>query len=145
MNPGCPTTDKRSKIMAAIGSKDTEPEIMLRKACHAFGLRYRLHRSDLPGTPDFAFMSAKVAVFVDGDFWHGRKWFEERKAPERNREYWVAKFERNRERDRRVDAELRDMGWFPLRFWGSDVKSRILACARLVRMAVRSRERRRDA
>lgn len=126
--------------MAAIGSKDTKPEVALRKACWALGLRYRKHRRDLPGTPDFAFASARVAVFVDGDFWHGRKWFGEGKAPKRNREFWVAKFERNRERDLRADAELRSMGWLPLRVWGSDIKSRLPACARLVRMAVRLRQ-----
>ena len=130
----------RSRVMRSIRSKDTKPEIALRKACWALGLRHRCHVRSLPGTPDFAYASAKVAVFVDGDFWHGRKWFEEGKAPKTRREYWVRKFERNRERDLRADAGLRKMGWTPLRVWESDISRRPLACARLVRMAVRLRQ-----
>jgi len=126
--------------MKAIGSKDTKPELALRRACHALGLRCRLHRRDLPGTPDMAFVSAKVAVFVDGDFWHGRKWFEEGKAPKSNTEAWIAKFERNRERDNRAVANLRETGWLPLRLWESDVLRRPIACARLIKMIVKSRQ-----
>lgn len=126
--------------MRRVKSKDTAPEVALRRACHAAGLRYRKHRKDLPGTPDFAFARARVAVFVDGDFWHGRLWFDGGKAPNSNRDLWVAKFERNRERDRRVDAELLAIGWLPLRVWESDVASRLPACVRLVRAAVRLRE-----
>ena len=137
--------ETRSRIMRAVKSRDTKPEVALRKACHALGLRYRLHRKDLPGTPDFAFASARVAVFMDGDFWHGRRWFERGEAPMTNRGFWVAKFRRNRARDGRADAGLRAMGWTPLRVWESDVKSRLPACARLVRMAVRLREQAADA
>lgn len=137
--------ETRSRIMRAVKSKDTGPELALRRACHALGLRHRLHRRDLPGTPDFAYMSARVAVFVDGDFWHGRRWAEEGKAPATRREYWVRKFKRNRERDREADAALRAIDWLPLRVWGSDVGARPLACARLVRMAVRLRQQPPDA
>ncbi|HUX76663.1 MAG TPA: very short patch repair endonuclease [Anaerolineae bacterium] len=145
MNPECPTTPERSRIMAAIPSRDTKPEVTLRRACWRMGLRYRKHRRDLPGTPDFAFASARVAVFVDGDFWHGRAFFGEGKCPANNREYWAAKFLRNRERDLTADGALRAMGWLPLRVWESDISARLPACARLVRVAVRLRERRRDA
>lgn len=131
--------------MARIPSKDTKPEIALRRACHALGLRHRKHRRDLPGTPDFAYASARVAVFVDGDFWHGRGWFRNGKAPGRNRDAWIRKFKRNRARDVRVDRELRDTGWLPLHVWASDVEDRLPACARLVRAAVRLREQRPDA
>lgn len=136
--------ETRSRIMRANGPKDTGPELALRSACHRLGLRHRLHRRDLPGTPDMAYPAARVAVFADGDFWHGRAWLERGEAPKANRAYWTAKFEANAARDRRADAELRAMGWLPLRLWGSDIRRRPAACARLVRMAVRLRQRRRD-
>ena len=135
-----PTTPERSRIMRAIKSKDTRPELALRSACHRLGLRHRCHVKSLPGTPDFAYASAKVAVFVDGDFWHGRKWFEDGVAPKRNREAWLRKFKGNRDRDRRVDGELAKMGWLPLRVWESDVKGRLPVAARLVRMTVNLRK-----
>ena len=112
----------------------------MRRACWMLGLRHRCHVKALPGTPDFAYASAKVAVFVDGDFWHGRKWFRDGKAPKTNAEYWIAKFRANRARDIRADAALRAMGWLPLRLWESDISTRPLACARSVRMAVRLRQ-----
>jgi DNA mismatch endonuclease (patch repair protein) len=135
-----PTTPERSKTMRAVKSKDTGPELALRSACHRLGLRHRKHRRDLPGTPDFMYPSARVAVFVDGDFWHGRKWLAGGRPPRTNTGAWVAKFARNALRDAKADAELLCMGWLPLRVWGSDVGRRPAACARLVRMAVRLRQ-----
>jgi len=142
MSASFPCGPERSRVMSHIPSKDTKPELALRKACHATGLRYRLHRRDLPGTPDFAFTSARIAVFVDGDFWHGRFWFEDGKAPVNNREAWIAKFERNHDRDCRVDAELLASGWVPIRLWASYVMRHLPACVRLVRAPVRLRETR---
>jgi len=130
-------TEQRSRIMRAIRRKDTKPELLLRGALSALGLhhRYRLHRKDLPGTPDVVFPRARVAVFVDGDFWHGRR----RKLPANNKELWHEKFRRNRERDRRVDLELEAMGWLPLRFWESDVNADAPAIASRVLAIVTSR------
>jgi len=140
MNPACPTTPERSRIMSRVRSRDTEPELALRSAMHRAGLRFRLHRRSLPGTPDAVLPRARVAVFVDGDFWHGRLWFERRKAPRANRPFWLAKFRRNRARDRRVDRELLAMGWTPFRVWAGDVLSDPGECVRLLRMVVRQRE-----
>src|SRR5262249_48120246 len=75
------------------------------------------------GKPDFVFRRAKLAVFVDGDFWHGRAWFEKGEAPGTNAEFWICKFQRNRRRDRLVNRHLRRNGWTVLRLWASDVRN----------------------
>ena len=106
----------------------------MRAALSFLGVAFREHAADLPGTPDFALDVPKVAVFVDGDFWHGRPWFESGRAPKANRAAWLRKFGRNRRRDRRADSELLRMGWLPLRFWGSDVDRKALRCALVVRL-----------
>jgi len=118
--------------MAAVKSRDTTPEIALRKALFAMGLRYRLGGSSqgsaLPGKPDILFLSARVAVFVDGDYWHGNQWklrghksLEEQLAGVSNRSYWLTKIKRNMERDRRVNANLKKAGWKVVRIWESAI------------------------
>ena len=115
---------KRSEIMSAIRAKHTGCELQLRKCLSALGLRYRLHKAGLPGRPDIVFVCAKVAVFCDGDFWHGRKW----KARQANgqfkvrRRYWTQKIEENIRRDRRVNRKLRKLGWLVLRYWESEIR-----------------------
>lgn len=106
------TVDRRtrSRIMARIRSKDTAPELALRRALWRRGIRYRLHRRDLPGTPDVAFHGARVAVFVDSAFWHGRAGI-----PKTRTAWWRAKLRGNRLRDRRVDRRLLAAGWTVLR------------------------------
>lgn len=96
-------------------TRDSNPEMKLRKILHSLGLRYRVHRKNLPGKPDIAFGPAKVAVFVDGCFWHNCP--EHGTIPKNNRNWWVEKFERNRERDLRKDRELRTEGWLPIHVW----------------------------
>lgn len=114
-------------MMAAVRSKNTRPELALRKLLFARGLRYRVHDRRLVGRPDLVFSGAKLAVFVDGDFWHGGGWkarglssFEEQFPS--NREFWVAKIKRNVERDRVVNAALADQGWSVFRVLESQVK-----------------------
>ena len=109
----------RSQTMARVKGRDTKPELVLRRALWAAGLRYRLHRK-LPGTPDVAFVGARVAVFVDGCFWHGCP--QHYSFPHTRQEFWAAKVERNVLRDARVDAELADLGWTALRFWEHETK-----------------------
>ena len=125
--------------MSRIRSKDTGPELALRRALWRLGLRYRLHIRHLPGTPDLAFPSTRVAVFVDGDFWHGRVLRESGKCPAHNGAAWQAKLGRNAARDARVDGDLRALGWLPLRFWASDVLRGTDAYAASVADAVRAR------
>jgi DNA mismatch endonuclease, patch repair protein len=111
----------RSWTMAQIGSKNTKPEIAVRKAAHAVGLRFRLHRKDLPGTPDIVFPSREIAVFVHGCFWH-RHDCGRATLPATNVDYWAAKFDRNVRRDTRNAAELRKLGWRCVRIWECETK-----------------------
>lgn len=105
--------------MSRVRHKGSSLELTLRKAlCHE-GLRYRLN-SKLPGSPDIVFPGAKVAVFVDGCFWHGCP--EHGTMPKTRTEFWRAKIERNRERDAEVDAKLRDLGWLPVRVWEHEIR-----------------------
>jgi DNA mismatch endonuclease (patch repair protein) len=101
--------------MSRMPRSSTKPELALRRALHARGLRFRLHRRDLPGTPDVVFTRARIAVFVDGCFWHAC--LEHCVAPKNNREWWQAKLAANIERDRRKDAELQQLGWLPIHLW----------------------------
>lgn len=113
--------------MSRVRSKDTKPELAVRKAAHALGLRFRLHRRDLPGTPDLVFPSRQTALFVHGCFWH-RHLCARATSPATNVDYWTAKFDRNVRRDARNVAELRKLGWRCVRIWECETKdSRKLA------------------
>jgi DNA mismatch endonuclease, patch repair protein len=111
----------RSWTMAQIPSKNTTPEIAVRKAAHALGLRFRLHRRDLPGTPDLVFPARRAAVFVHGCFWH-RHDCARATMPASNIDYWAAKFDQNVRRDARNAAELRKLGWRCVRIWECETK-----------------------
>jgi DNA mismatch endonuclease (patch repair protein) len=109
----------RSRVMASVKGRDTTPEIALRRALFAAGVRgWRCHRKNLPGTPDLAFGPDRLAVFVDGAFWHGHP---DKYWPGRSGPYWDGKIARNQARDRRVDAELSERGWRVLRLWDFEV------------------------
>jgi DNA mismatch endonuclease (patch repair protein) len=104
--------------MQANKSRDTAPEVALRSALHRRGLRFRKHAKVLPGvrlTPDVVFTVERVAVFVDGCFWHGCP--EHWSVPRRNRDFWASKIERNRTRDRETDVVLVEAGWTVVRVW----------------------------
>lgn len=116
--------------MAAIRSENTKPEVTLRQALRTLGHSgYRLHRKDLPGRPDLAFIGRKVAVFVDGAYWHGHP---DHWHPETASEYWLAKMSRNRERDKLADQALEAMGWQVIRLWDFEVMADPLGCAEQV-------------
>lgn len=117
------TEGKRSEIMSSIKGENTGPELRLRKALWRLGFRYRKNYGELPGKPDIVFIGDRLAVFVDGCFWHGCP--EHYREPESNRDYWIPKIERNRERDRRQTEELEDMGWTVLRFWEHEVNGEL--------------------
>lgn len=113
--------------MAAIRSKNTKPELALRRALRAAGeIGYRLHASDLPGRPDIVFRSRRVAVFVDGGFWHGhpKRW-----KPGRYGAYWDDKIARNQSRGKQVDRELAELGWSVVRIWDFEVRADPAAAA----------------
>jgi len=116
------TKEQRSHNMSQIRGKNTKPEIILRKALWALGLRYRLHYK-LPGRPDIAFVSKKVAVFVDGCFWHGCELHGTK--PKTNDKFWSNKIQDNIARDKRNNKILKDKGWKVLRFWEHDIKNSV--------------------
>jgi len=109
------TKDKRSKIMRSIKSKDTKPELIVRKLLTQLGYRYRLHRKDLPGKPDIAFISRKKAVFVHGCFWHGHLNCKISHIPES--EFWRNKLSKNQERDLKASSAMLESGWETLIVW----------------------------
>ena len=109
--------------MARIRSKDTTPEITVRKAVHRLGLRFRLHRNDLAGTPDLVFPKTKTAVFVHGCFWHRHPGCRRASTPETRAESWLDKFERNIARDRRAAEALASQGWRVLVVWECETKN----------------------
>ncbi|MCC7386126.1 MAG: very short patch repair endonuclease [Deltaproteobacteria bacterium] len=115
--------------------------MLLRRACHALGLRYRLSVKGLPGKPDLVFLGACVAVFVDGDFWHGRDLDARiaRLSTGHNAAYWVAKVTSNVARDRRQDAALRELGWRVVRVWESEVRTDPVGAAKRVAEVARAR------
>ena len=123
--------EKRSAVMRRVKGRDTTPELRVRKLLTRMGLRYRLHRADLPGRPDIVFPGRKVALFVHGCFWHGHDCARGARAPKANAEYWRAKIGRNRARDARTQAELQALGWRPLTVWECDLKDEAALQARL--------------
>jgi len=129
---GFTTTEQRSKHMSKIRSKDTKPELAFRKALHAKGVRYRTFSKSLPGKPDLSSVKRKFAVFIDGEFWHGYDWAVQREKIKSNREFWIAKIERNMQRGREVDAELEKMGIKVFRFWSKEVKKDLDVCVQKV-------------
>ena len=120
------TQKQRSHNMASIKSKNTKAELVLRLALWHQGIRYRKNWRKLPGSPDIAITKYKIAVFVDGDFWHARG--HEQDPGEQigtNKDYWTKKLARNVERDKEVNDQLNQAGWLVLRFWESDIKKDI--------------------
>lgn len=119
-----PRSAETSRVGASNRRQDTTPEILLRRAFRAARIRYRSNVKTLPGCPDFVLMRDRIAVFCDGDFWHGRRWSQRKRdlAAGWNATYWVAKIERNRARDRSVTRTLRRLGWRVIRVWEGDVR-----------------------
>jgi DNA mismatch endonuclease (patch repair protein) len=107
----------RSRIMSRIRGKDTTPELFVRRSVTALGYRYRLHRRDLPGSPDLVFPAKLKVIFVNGCFWHLHSCKRGQSAPATNRLYWVRKREANAARDRRASRKLRSLGWRVLTVW----------------------------
>lgn len=114
--------------MAAIKAKGTKPELLLAKAMWNAGLRYRKNDKTVYGHPDFVHKGKKIAVFVDGEMWHGKNWETQKDTFKSRRDFWIPKIERNIERDKEVNEKLTADGWTVLRFWETDVKKKIEEC-----------------
>lgn len=116
------TTPEISKRMSKVKLKGNSIETMLAKELWKLGYRYRLNYKKLPGSPDIAITKYKIAIFVDGEFWHGKDFDKRKISLKSNKNYWIRKIEENMERDLRVDKQLYELGWLPIRFWSQDVK-----------------------
>ena len=125
---------RRSEIMSRIRSKDTVPEMKVRSLVHRLGCRFRLHRRDLPGTPDLVFPSRKMVVFVHGCFFHRHKDCKNATMPKTRREWWQAKLEGNAARDRRNRAALRRIGWKVVTVWECETEKPERLTRRLARL-----------
>lgn len=134
------TKEQISRNMKSNKSKDTKPELLLRKELWHRGLRYRKNCKKLYGKPDIVFFGAKIAVFVDGKMWHGYDWENQKNDFKSRREYWIPKIERNIEHDYEVTQELIALDWLVLRFWDFEVRKDLQGCADKVQRAYDNRK-----
>ena len=118
--------------MSKVRLKNGKAETILAKRLWHEGYRYRPNYKKLPASPDIALTTYKVAVFVDGEFWHGENWKERKAKLKHNREYWIEKIEENMARDKRVDGQLQEMGWTTLHFWEKQVLKHTDECLQVV-------------
>lgn len=122
-------TKQRRYAMQSVHSENTKPEVILRKALWHRGIRYRKNYSLLPGKPDIVLTRQKIAIFVDGDFWHARGHQQNPgEQVKSHKEYWEPKLKRNVERDKEVNDMLTELGWIVLRFWESDIQKNLEGC-----------------
>jgi DNA mismatch endonuclease (patch repair protein) len=128
MNKNAKTNLTRSDLMRKVKSRETKVEILFRKNLWASGIRYRKNFKKLPGSPDIAITKIKLAVFIDGAFWHGYNWAENNQKIKSNREYWIPKIERNMKRDIKNVEALNQLGYTVFRFWENEVKRDLQGC-----------------
>ncbi|MDE0242222.1 MAG: very short patch repair endonuclease [Deltaproteobacteria bacterium] len=125
------TPEKRSWVMSRVKAKHSSAEMRVRHIAHSLGLRYRLHRHDLPGSPDLVFPRHRAVIFVHGCFWHRHPGCKRASTPKSQVTYWMDKFERNVARDRQAVIDLRALGWRVLVIWECETKSSKLVLQRL--------------
>ena len=118
--------------MGKIRGKNTKPELTFRKALYAKGYRYRIDYKKLIGRPDIVLKKYKTVIFIDGEYWHGYHWKERKPKIKTNRAFWIAKIERNMQRDSEVNAELIRLGYTVFRFWENDIKKNLEICLQKV-------------
>lgn len=128
------TKEQRRKNMKHIRSKDTKIEIMLRKALWEKGYRYRKNDKRLPGNPDIVLPKYKLAIFCDGEFFHGKDWevLRPRLEKSNNSEFWISKISKNRQRDEEVNKKLLFEGWTVIRFWGEEIRKHTDSCVKVI-------------
>lgn len=130
--------EQRSKNMKHIRSKDTKIEMLLRKALWNKGYRYRKNYRELPGNPDIAITKYKIAIFCDGEFFHGKNWevLKPKLKNSNNSQFWINKISRNRKRDEEINKKLLFEGWTVIRFWGDDIKKNLDECIKVIDEAI---------
>lgn len=130
--------ERRSAVMRQVKGRDTGPERTVRRLLTNLGVRYRLHRKDLPGRPDIVLAGLRLAIFVHGCFWHGHDCARGARVPKANRDYWLGKVGRNRERDLASRAALIATGWRVETIWECDLKDEAALTARLANLLDRA-------
>ncbi len=128
------TKEQRKKNMKRIRDRDTKIELILRKALWNKGYRYRKNFDKLPGKPDIVLTKYKIAIFCDGEFFHGKDWevLKRRLCNSNNAEFWLNKISKNRKRDAEINKKLIFLGWTVIRFWGNDIKKRTEECIKII-------------
>lgn len=132
------TSKKRSELMSKIRSNNTKPELALRRGLWGQGFRFSRSISKLPGKPDIVLYKHRVAIFIDGEFWHGYHWREKKKKLKANRLYWVPKIEKNIKRDEQNNRVLKKSGWKVLRFWEHQITEELPLCITKIKRMIRS-------
>ncbi len=132
------TKEQRRKNMKNIKNKDTKIEVLLRKELWSRGYRYRKNVKSLPGSPDIVLTKYRIAIFCDGEFFHGKDWevLKPRLEKSNNSEFWIRKISKNREHDELVNKKLFYEGWTVIRFWGNDIKRHMDECIRVIEEAI---------
>jgi DNA mismatch endonuclease (patch repair protein) len=125
------SAEKRSAVMRRVKGRDTTPELTVRRLLTALGVRYRLHRKDLPGKPDIVMAGRRLAIFVHGCFWHGHDCARGARVPKANRDYWLGKVGRNRQRDGVSRAALEAAGWRVETIWECEMQDEAALKSRL--------------
>jgi DNA mismatch endonuclease (patch repair protein) len=126
------TTKVRSDLMSKIKSQNTKPEQLLGKALWNMGYRYRKNVKNLPGKPDIVFIRFQLAIFIDGEFWHGYNWTNKKEKIKANRDFWIPKIERNMQRDAENNHSLVEKGFQVIRFWDNEILKNLDNCVSLV-------------
>ena len=119
------TPEQRHRCMSHIRGKNTKPEILVRKYLFAQGLRFRIHKKNLPGHPDITLPKYKIVIFINGCFWHGHPRCKLATVPKSNTEFWLAKIHRNQERDLQEKTQLEEMGWKVIVIWECELKKKV--------------------
>lgn len=126
------TTPEISKRMSKVKLKRNKVEMKLAKALWHHGYRYRLNYKQLPGSPDIAITKYNIAIFVDGEFWHGKDFEIKKSKLKNNKDYWIMKIEENLHRDAKNDKLLNEMGWISIHFWSKDIERNLSYCLNVI-------------
>jgi DNA mismatch endonuclease Vsr len=134
------TKEQRKKNMRAVKNKGSKIEQMLGKELWKKGYRYRKNDNTVFGKPDFTFKRFKIAIFCDGEFWHGKNWEIKKHEHKSNIEFWHKKIERNIERDIEVNKELKSKGWKVIRFWGKEIENNLDICVKKIEKVIKDKQ-----
>jgi DNA mismatch endonuclease Vsr len=134
------TKEQRRKNMQAVKASGSKIETIIAKTLFGLGYRYRKNNRTVFGKPDLTFKKHKIAIFIDGEFWHGKNWEKSKHNHKSNQEFWHSKIQRNIERDNLVNSTLKKDGWKVLRFWGKEVEKKLDYCILKIEQAIQEQQ-----